>query len=191
MHLIFQFWIDICDHFSPNFFGKSTFTYRCACQAKVQSVPRRSRKVEIAGVIGIWKCLLECQDWSPIIFYYLQIAAIVFCDMQFLERYSLWRVEILHKHVFVKCPKNRKLFWPPKWQLTGVEDFNIEHWPGQHPNTGQPTSTTTPRTPSQESGKRNARCEVINRVLDLMQALLSHLHKAQACTNTVPCFSEN
>jgi hypothetical protein len=26
-------------------------------------------------------------------------------------------------------PKNKNLWWWPKWHLIGVEDFNIEHCP--------------------------------------------------------------
>ena len=35
---------------------------------KLQSVPSRSHTVKIVGATGIWKCLLECQDWSPTMF---------------------------------------------------------------------------------------------------------------------------
>ena len=68
----------------PTLFGKSTFTYSCVLPSRSCSQCR----VEVAGVIGIWKCMLECQDWSPPM-YLLQIAAILFCDRHFLERPSL------------------------------------------------------------------------------------------------------
>ena len=37
------------------------------------------------------------------------------------------------KHILMKCPykfkkKKKTLYLWPKWHLTGVENFNIDHW---------------------------------------------------------------
>ena len=68
MHPMFQVSISFCHHSSPNLFGKSMFTYSTTCQVEVVVSASRSCIVKIARFIGIWKCLLECQDWSPTMF---------------------------------------------------------------------------------------------------------------------------
>ena len=96
---------------------------------KLHSVLSRSCTIEIAGVIGIWKCLLECQDWRPIMFRFTN------CN-----HYSLWHAYFgeastvkggnFAEHIFIKWPHNknkRKHFWRPKWDLTSVEYFHIEY----------------------------------------------------------------
>ena len=80
---------------------------------KLQSMPSRSCKVEIAGVIGIWKCLLECQDWSPTMFLFTNCS-----------HYMLWHAisgktfnvkgGLFAKHIFVKWPQNKTIFWTAK-----------------------------------------------------------------------------
>ena len=73
---------------------------------KLQSMPSRSCKVEIAGVIGIWKCLLECQDWSPTMFLNTN------CNHHSLLHANFKKAFIMKggnfaEHVFVKCCQNK------------------------------------------------------------------------------------
>jgi len=76
---------------------------------KLQSVLSQSCRVEIAGVIGIWNCPLECQDWSPtMLLLYLQIIVTIFFDMHFLERPSQWRVKTLQSTFLWSAPKPNK-----------------------------------------------------------------------------------
>jgi hypothetical protein len=71
---------------------------------KLQLVPSQSCKVKILGVIGIWKCLLKCQDWSRPISLYAN------CNQCILWQAVLGKAFTLKdgnfaKHIFVKCPK--------------------------------------------------------------------------------------
>ena len=95
---------------------------------KLELVPSQSCKVAIARVIGIWKCLLECQDWSPTMFLNTN------CNHHSLLHANLKKAFIMKggnfaEHVFVKCcqNKNKNKTWQPTWHLIGVEDFNIKH----------------------------------------------------------------
>ena len=89
---------------------------------KLELVPSQSCKVAIARVIGIWKCLLECQDWSPTMFLNTN------CNHHSLLHANFKKAFIMKggnfaKHVFVKCcqNKNKNKTWQPTWHLIGVE----------------------------------------------------------------------
>ena len=74
---------------------------------KLQSVPSRSCMVEIAVVIGIWKCLLECQDWNPNMSLFANCSHCI-CDRLFLESPSLWLIKTLHTTFLWSAQKERK-----------------------------------------------------------------------------------
>ena len=81
-------------------------------------MPSRSCRVEIAGVIEIWKCLLECQDWSPTRFLFANWSPCILWQAVFGGAFTGYFVE----HIFVKFT------WKGKGlHLTRAEDFNIEH----------------------------------------------------------------
>ena len=63
-------------------------------EPKLQLVSSQSCKFKIAGAIGIWKCLMECQDWSLAMFL-ITNCNIVFCERLVLDRSSLCKVETL------------------------------------------------------------------------------------------------
>ena len=75
----------------------------------LQSVLSQSCEVEIAWVIGIWKCLLECQDWG--------LAMLLFANC---NHYILWHAFFgeafiviggnLAEHIIVKCPPKMAFF---------------------------------------------------------------------------------
>jgi hypothetical protein len=109
MHLMFQVPLTYAITLQPILFGDSTFTYSCACQAEVAA----SAESELHVVIGIWRCLLECQDWSPTMSLFANGTHCTF----FGEAYTVTSGNFV-EHVFVKCPK---------WHVAGIEDFNIEH----------------------------------------------------------------
>ena len=129
MHLMLQVSIDFCDHLHPITFGKPMFTYRCACQAKVAiSV---ELKLQSQNCKSYWN--LEVYARVP----RLESNYIFICKMQalyfligiFFERpcegWKLCRVHFCK----VPPPKKKLKIWWPKWHLTNVEDFNIEHCP--------------------------------------------------------------
>ena len=93
---------------------------------KLQLVLSRSCRVKIARVIGIWKCLLECQDWSSYMFMCANCSHCILWHAIFGEAFTMKGGDFA-KHIFVKCPKQKQLSWQPKWHLTSVDDFNIEH----------------------------------------------------------------
>ena len=97
---------------------------------KLQSMPSRSCivKSKLQGLLEFGSVCYSVKIGVQLCFY-LQIADIVFCDKQFLEKSSMWRVETLQSTILWSAPKTKqKKIWQPKWHLTGVEDFNIEHW---------------------------------------------------------------
>ena len=92
---------------------------------KLYSISSRSCRVKIAGLLGVWKCLLECQHWSPTKFAFANYNHCILWQTIFREGFTM-KSENFAKHIFLKCPTN--FFLRPKWHFTGVEDFNIEHW---------------------------------------------------------------
>ena len=94
---------------------------------KLQLVPSRSGRVKIARVVGTWKCLLECRNWSPTMFLFTNCNHdCILWQVGFGEAFTV-KGGNFAEHIFVKCPKNEILFWWPKWHLTCIKDFNIEH----------------------------------------------------------------
>jgi hypothetical protein len=74
---------------------------------KLQSVPSQSCRVEIAGVIGIWNCPLECQDWSPPMLLFANYSHCIFWHAIFGEAFTM-KGGNFAKHIFVKCPKTQQ-----------------------------------------------------------------------------------
>ena len=79
---------------------------------KFQSVPSWSSGVKIVGVIGILKCMLECQDWSPTMLLFTNCSHSILWHAVFGKAFTV-KAGNFAKHVFVKCPKNKtkKLIW--------------------------------------------------------------------------------
>ena len=117
---------------SFNWLLRSLFTQLCLensrsyvvvlAKLKLQSVPSQSCTIEIARVIENWKCLLECQDWSPTMFLVTNCSQCMLCHAVIGEVCRAHFCEVPPKQ------KNGILGWP-KWHLTSVEDFNIKHCP--------------------------------------------------------------
>ena len=108
MHPMLQVSIDFCKHSSPNCVWKIPHSHiGVLAKPKLQWVPSWNCG---STVIGIWKCL-QCQDWSPTVSLYLQIAATIFCDRQFLERPSLWRVGTLQSTFLLWSAVPKKNFF--------------------------------------------------------------------------------
>ena len=99
----FEFWLTHAITLHPVMFGKSTFTCSCACQTKV-AVCVKSKLLEL---LEFGSVCLESAKIGGQLCCYLQIATIVFCDMQFLERPSLWRVETLHTTFLRSAPQTK------------------------------------------------------------------------------------
>ena len=103
------------------------FTYSCACQAKV--VVGAESKLLSRNCRSYW--ILEVSTRVPrlessyVSIYKLQPLYFVTCSFGRGLHYEGWK---LCKAQFCELPphKKKKLFWRPKWHLTGVEDFNIE-----------------------------------------------------------------
>ena len=121
--------------FTQSCFRKATFTYSCACQADSEVAVNANLELRSQNCKSYWN--LEVSARVPRFGHllwclYLQIEAIVFCDKQFSERPSLWLVKTLWSTVLWSAQRKKtklKLFWQPKWHLTGVvEDLNNEHW---------------------------------------------------------------
>ena len=74
---------------------------------KLQSVLSQSCRVEIARVIGIWNCLLECQDWSPPVFLFTNCNHCILWHAIFEEAFIVTSGNFA-KHIHVKCPKTKK-----------------------------------------------------------------------------------
>jgi hypothetical protein len=70
---------------------------------KLQSVPSRSCIVKIARIIGIWECLLECQDCSPTMFLCANCNHCFLWRVIFREAFTVTSGNFT-KHIFVKCP---------------------------------------------------------------------------------------
>ena len=74
---------------------------------KLQSMPSRRCRIEIAGIVGIWKCFLECQDWTPTM---LQFANCSHCILWYAISREAFTVTDANfaVHIFVKCPPPKK-----------------------------------------------------------------------------------
>ena len=106
MHPMFQF-------SSFNWILQSLFTQNCLknprphivvlAKPKLQWVLSRSCTFEIAREIGFWKCLLECQDWSPSIFLFANCNQCTLWHAVFGEAFK-WGVETLQSIFLWKCP---------------------------------------------------------------------------------------
>jgi hypothetical protein len=93
---------------------------------KLQLMPSRSCTVKIARVIEIWKCLLDCQDWSPTMFLFVNYRHCILWHAFFWEAFTVTSENFTEKFLWSAPPPKKKKRWP-QWHMTGVEDFNIEH----------------------------------------------------------------
>ena len=121
-------------------------------EPKLQLVSSWSCRVEIAGVIGIWKfsarvSILESNyvkhldngltfmpvPCTSVIFLFFSFLFLFFlcklqpmyfktCNLWIGLQCDWWKLRRAH---FCEVPPKKKLFWRSKWHLTGVEDFNI------------------------------------------------------------------
>ena len=73
---------------------------------KLQWVPSRSRRVKITWVIGIWKCLLGCQDRSPAMFLFANCSHCILWQTIFGKAFTMTSGNFA-KHIFVKCPPKK------------------------------------------------------------------------------------
>ena len=104
-------------------FGKSTLTYSYACQAQV--IINAKSKLQSRNLEEFLKFGSICKSAKIRVqlCFNLQIASIVFCDKQFLERPSMWRVETSVEHIFVKYPQTKqkkltaKMAFDIRWRL--------------------------------------------------------------------------
>ena len=83
---------------------------------RLQLVPSQSCRVEIASVFGIWKCMLECHDWSPTMFLFAYYKPCILWKPIFGEA-SIMTSGNFVEHIFVKCPPKRGFIWRPIWHL--------------------------------------------------------------------------
>ena len=60
--------------------------------------------------IGIWKCLLGWQDWSPTMFLFANCSHYILWHVVFGETFTM-KGENFAKHIFVKCPPPPKKDW--------------------------------------------------------------------------------
>ena len=94
---------------------------------KLQSMPSQSCKIEIRRVIGIWWCLLECQDKNLAMFLCANCSRHVLWHAFFREAF------IVTEHIFVKCPKNKNFFDGQNgiWLVlkTSILDIQCNWWP--------------------------------------------------------------
>ena len=120
---------------SLNRFMQSLFTQCCLenpqshivvlAKPKLQLVLNRNCKVEIAGVIWNLEVSARVPRLESNNFYYLQIATTVLCNMQFLERSSLWRVESLHS-TFLWSAQTKKTFLKAKMAFDRC--WRLQYW---------------------------------------------------------------
>ena len=97
---------------------------------KLQSVLSQSCRVEIARVIGIWNCLLECQDWSPPMFLFTNYNHCILWHAIFEEAFIVTSGNFA-KHIYVKCPKTKKKILTAK--MTFDKCWRLQYWRlGQH-----------------------------------------------------------
>jgi hypothetical protein len=100
----------------------------CACQDEV--VANAKSKLHSQNCRSYWK--LEVYAKMPRLesnyVFICKLQSLYFVTSIFLEKPSTEKGENYVEHIFVKCPPPLSLFWWPKWHLTSVEDFNIEHW---------------------------------------------------------------
>jgi hypothetical protein len=130
MHPMFQVLINFRDRSLPNHVPKIHIHIEMCLLSRSYS----QCWVEIAPVIGIWKCLLECQDWRSTMFLFANCKHCILGHVVFGEAFIVTGTSFA-EHIFVKCPPHTKTyFWRPTWHLTVLEDFNIEH-------RGEPTTT--------------------------------------------------
>ena len=132
--------INACNVSSFNRRQRSLFTQFCLenphshivvlAKPKLQLLPSRSCcRVEIARDAEIWKCLLECQEWSRTTIFICKLQLMYFLTCSFWRglRCDWWKFYSVH---FGKCPYKTTRLSRPKWYLIGVEAFNIEQWFG-------------------------------------------------------------
>ena len=108
----------------PIKFGKSTFTYSCACQAEVaMSV---ESKLQSWNCKSYWNLKVSTRvailESNYVSIYKLKPLYIVTCSFGRGFHCEGWKR--CRAHIYT--PKKN---WWPKWHLRGVEDFKIEHYP--------------------------------------------------------------
>ena len=93
---------------------------------KLQLVPSWSCKVKIIRVIGIWKCLLECQNWSPVMFLFTNCNHCTLRQVVFREAFIV-KDENFAEHIFVKCtpPLKKNLL---KAKMTFNKCWRLQYW---------------------------------------------------------------
>ena len=88
---------------------------------KLQSVLGRSCRVIIVGVIGIWKCLLKCQGWSPTMFLFANYIHCILWQAIYEEAFTVTSGNFT-EHILVKCPKKETFFDGQK------KCWRIQYW---------------------------------------------------------------
>ena len=76
--------------------------------------------------IGIWKCLLGWQDWSPTMFLFANCSHYILWHVVFGETFTM-KGENFAKHIFVKCPPPKKKIEEALFILK-VLTLGIIHW---------------------------------------------------------------
>ena len=130
-HSMFTVSIDFCNHSSRNScWGNPRSRIVVLAKSKLQSMPSRSCRVKIARVGGIWKRLLECQDWSLTMFIFTNLKPLYFVTCSFLRGLHCECWELRRTNFCEVPPKQNKtkknLFWRPKWHLIGVG--SLKYW---------------------------------------------------------------
>ena len=105
MHPMFQVSVDFCDHSSFN----SVWKIHIQIYSCLPSQSCNQCRVKVTGVDGIWKCLLELQDWSPAIFLFTN------CNQCILKPCSFWIG--LHYERWKLCSWTYVCEMPPKQKV--------------------------------------------------------------------------
>ena len=101
-------------------------TYSCACQVEVAIGAESKLQSSNCKNIGIWKGLLECQDWSPIMFLFANCNRCIYLQTIFGEAFTVTGGNFA-QHIFVKCQKSKKFFDGQNgiWRVLKTSILNI------------------------------------------------------------------
>ena len=110
MHPMFQFFNRLLRSLFTQFYLENPRSdIVVLAKSTLQSMLSQSCRVKIAGVIEIWKCLLECQDWSPSLFLSTNCSHCILWHAIFGEAFTM-KGGNFAEHILVKCPPPKKNF---------------------------------------------------------------------------------
>ena len=125
MHPMFQFFNRLLRSLFTQFYLENPRSdIVVLAKSKLQSMSSQSCRVKIAGVIEIWKCLLECQDWSPSLFLSTNCSHCILWHAIFGEAFTM-KGGNFAEHILVKCPPPKKILMA---KMAFGRRWGLEYW---------------------------------------------------------------